>query len=66
MSVSNSSSRDPATNAGSDSAGHCRKGSPMEQFAQSKLPKTVPSQNDPHVLDKPKTPTNNGIIRDKA
>ncbi|KPD18020.1 hypothetical protein ADM96_15690 [Burkholderia sp. ST111] len=63
MSADSHGGRD-ATNSGSDTKKHYG-GNLMDKFRNSSAGGAAPSQNDPHVLRTPKTPTSNGIIKNK-
>lgn len=54
-----------SNNGGSDTKKHYAKGGAMEQFQRSSVTPATPNMNRPNILDTPKTPTSNGIIKDR-
>lgn len=64
MSADSHTGRSPYTNSGSDTKKHYG-GNIMDRFRNSSTGGATPTQNDPMILDVPKTPTSNGIIKDR-
>ncbi|MFM0428200.1 hypothetical protein PQQ75_04220 [Paraburkholderia aspalathi] len=65
MSADSHTGRSPYTNSGSDTKKHYDRGNIVDLFNRSSAGGAKPTQNDPHVLDTPKVPKDNGSIKDQ-